>query len=282
MNPEDTSNLTNYYLTVLNAVGFIVLIHAVITRKAFRKPAVKPAGLEPWNIALVDFGLIWTTVLLTIVFLSSASGGLYRALFDTDIPEDQLLFWGGLPMQAAMVLPLIAFYRFYHSRSKQPDIHLAPIAISGLGASALYRFLLITPLITFAYVAWTLLLESWGIEAPDQELVLQIQNQELSWALLFQALIITVLVPTCEELLFRAFTYRGLKRWMPRWSAALLSALIFALLHFNLASFIPLLLLGWWLAYSYERTGSLLVPIFIHAIFNTNTLLQLTLLKISS
>jgi hypothetical protein len=44
-------------------------------------------------------------------------------------------------------------------------------------------------------------------------------------------------------------------------------------LHANLASFVPLALLGIGLALVYEKTGSLVAPVVLHALFNLNTTL---------
>ena len=46
------------------------------------------------------------------------------------------------------------------------------------------------------------------------------------------------------------------------------TALFFALIHFNLATFLPLLLLALVLTWLYEKTGNLLAPIAAHAAFN--------------
>ena len=43
---------------------------------------------------------------------------------------------------------------------------------------------------------------------------------------------------------------------------------LFAVVHANLLSFAPLLLVGILLARNYERSGNLLVPILFHAFFN--------------
>lgn len=46
------------------------------------------------------------------------------------------------------------------------------------------------------------------------------------------------------------------------------TALLFGLIHFNAAAFLPLTVFGLILAWLYERTGNLLAPLSAHAIFN--------------
>jgi len=51
-------------------------------------------------------------------------------------------------------------------------------------------------------------------------------------------------------------------------AAILLSSLLFSLAHFELVGLLPIFALGALLAWSYEQTGQLMVPILIHALHN--------------
>jgi membrane protease YdiL (CAAX protease family) len=52
------------------------------------------------------------------------------------------------------------------------------------------------------------------------------------------------------------------------WAMAL-SALFFSFLHTNVIGFVPILMLGIFLAYLREKTGSLIPSITVHVIHNT-------------
>jgi membrane protease YdiL (CAAX protease family) len=71
-----------------------------------------------------------------------------------------------------------------------------------------------------------------------------------------------------EEIFFRGMLYPAIKQaGFPRlaiWGVSLL----FALVHFNLVSFIPLFVLAILLTALYEYTDNLLAPISAHALFN--------------
>ena len=88
-----------------------------------------------------------------------------------------------------------------------------------------------------------------------------------------------VLAPIIEEIIFRACIYRFLKGQMSILLAQLLSGTLFALVHANLLSFAPLLLVGILLARNYERSGNLLIPILFHAFFNAFSLMMLLLVS---
>lgn len=84
------------------------------------------------------------------------------------------------------------------------------------------------------------------------------------------ALCLSVLfaAPLVEEPLFRGVVFRGLASAVPAWAAAAASGFLFALVHVNAASFLPLWYLGAAFAWLYLRTGTILAPMTLHALFN--------------
>jgi uncharacterized protein len=83
-----------------------------------------------------------------------------------------------------------------------------------------------------------------------------------------------VVAPISEEFVFRGFLYGVLKRYAGGMSALLSSGLLFAIIHMHVPSLLPLFLLGCVLTVAYELSGSLLVPMTMHSLFNTLTLVQ--------
>jgi membrane protease YdiL (CAAX protease family) len=81
-----------------------------------------------------------------------------------------------------------------------------------------------------------------------------------------------VIAPVCEEFLFRGFFYGVGKRFLSPVPAGILTAILFAAFHLNLASLASLFVLAICLTLAYERTGSLFVPICMHALFNFTNL----------
>jgi membrane protease YdiL (CAAX protease family) len=83
------------------------------------------------------------------------------------------------------------------------------------------------------------------------------------------------LSPIIEELFFRGYLIGFLKKYTSTWAALVLSAGIFAFAHpLNLGAVLPLWFLGVVLGVAYEHTGSLLLPIGIHACWNLVTALS--------
>lgn len=82
-----------------------------------------------------------------------------------------------------------------------------------------------------------------------------------------------VLAPAMEETLFRGYLYPVFKRYLTGVGSALFTAALFGLLHGNVAALAGLFALALCLIVAYEWSGSLLVPMGMHAIFNGVTLI---------
>lgn len=74
--------------------------------------------------------------------------------------------------------------------------------------------------------------------------------------------------PLAEEVFFRGILFAALRQHLSRWPAMLLSGALFSMVHTNVIGFIPIMMLGCFLAYLYERTGSLSAPVAIHMLHN--------------
>lgn len=84
----------------------------------------------------------------------------------------------------------------------------------------------------------------------------------------YLGLVAMVLAPCAEEILFRGIIYPTIKQQgFPR-LALLGTSLLFAAIHGNLMTMVPLTLLAMVLAGLYELTDNLLVPILTHSLFN--------------
>lgn len=133
----------------------------------------------------------------------------------------------------------------------------------------------------FMPVGWTLQAGSaWAIEwtgkrvprlglKPEQQQAVQTMEMAVTWRnRLALGLVTILLVPLAEEILFRGILYPWIKQvGFPRlalWG----TAVVFAALHMNLITFVPLMVLALVLTALYERTENLLAPIAAHALFN--------------
>jgi len=84
--------------------------------------------------------------------------------------------------------------------------------------------------------------------------------------------LVTVIAPLGEELFFRGFFFGALRNWHGPILAAVLSGLVFGLVHAGSAPvgyLVPLAIFGFGLCMLYELTGSLYPAIALHALNNS-------------
>jgi CAAX protease family protein len=90
-------------------------------------------------------------------------------------------------------------------------------------------------------------------------------------ALVAACVLVTVIAPVAEELLFRGFFFTALRGWRGPWVAALVTGLVFGAIHVAsapVAFLAPLALLGFLLCLLRWKTGSLLPCMSVHALNN--------------
>lgn len=133
-------------------------------------------------------------------------------------------------------------------------------------------FLMALPVITLVHIGWVVFLEGMNLPTGEQPMVELLRNADDPWLLLTILVLAVIVAPVTEELIFRGVLFRYLRTRIPRSIAVVAPALVFALLHANVAAMVPLFVLGVFFALAYERTGRIAVPMIAHALFNLHTI----------
>ncbi|WOO43466.1 CPBP family intramembrane glutamic endopeptidase [Rubellicoccus peritrichatus] len=235
--------------------------------------------LQSWNLSWIDFGLgTWIFVVATIL---AAPSFAYYALELLDVPVDDLalssLISGAAFHGIALLLIVLALKRRSTANMKLSPNRLRLPEI--LKTTALYYFSGIFLTLVFSKI-WEVILtylESLGLAPAVQPQDLVTIFAEGGFGLVSIGLMVlaVVIAPITEELIFRAGIYRFFKGRFSARFALITSSLLFAMMHMNTMSFLPLFLLGMLLCRSYERSGNILVPIGFHALFNANNIFLL-------
>lgn len=91
-----------------------------------------------------------------------------------------------------------------------------------------------------------------------------------------------ILAPLAEEILYRGYVQTGMRRLFPprshsyyhRWLAIVATSIMFGAMHSPVPHHIPALIaFSVVLGFLYERTGSLMIPIAVHMLFNAKSIL---------
>ena len=106
-------------------------------------------------------------------------------------------------------------------------------------------------------------------EEPVQQITVQILQDVHGWLRCgFFAVSAIILAPVAEEIIFRGVLYPALRQQGRPQMALLVSSLLFASIHSNVMTFVPLFIFALMLVWLVERTDGLLASIVAHATFN--------------
>lgn len=153
---------------------------------------------------------------------------------------------------------------------KRPRRSIALGLLAGLGA---------VPIGWGLQAASGLLLKHFDISLPEQEAVQLLKSSHGILPRAIMGFAAILVAPIAEEILFRGLLYPAIKHaGFPR-AALWISALLFAAIHVNLATFVPLAALAIGLTWLYEKTDNLLTPIAAHSLFNAANFVMLFVLE---
>jgi membrane protease YdiL (CAAX protease family) len=199
--------------------------------------------------------------------------------FSHNLPEWQnILFNNLLYCVSAVLTAILIIYIVEHTFARRligfgfnfKTIH------KDLGAALLNLFT-IWPIVMAAIVI-TILIGKIFVNPdfemkPHEELKVITSTPQLSVRLII-ILTTTTIVPFFEEILFRGLFQSMFRTFLVKpWPAIAITSLIFAMVHSNPEHWPALFVLSMCIGYSYEKSGSLFRPIFIHSFFNAASLI---------
>ena len=142
---------------------------------------------------------------------------------------------------------------------------------------ALFGVGFILPAFGLHYISQTVLTQL-GHEPVVQQAVQMVMATEHPVEVGLQIISVVIMAPIAEELLFRGILFKTIKHAGYPLAGMFASAALFALVHGSMALMLPLFVMGFALAWVYEKSGSIIAPIVMHATFNA---INFTFLKMA-
>jgi membrane protease YdiL (CAAX protease family) len=202
---------------------------------------------------------------LIATLMAFAIAGAVAAATGNDLPTDGpgIQLAGTLVQDAFFVGAAVLFASFVAPpKPWQFGIRWAPLKptlrMAGLALAAFYVFALV-------YI---------GIFDPhgQQSVAKDLGADKGGIDMVLGGILVVAVAPVAEEFFFRGFFYRALRSRFPILIAAAIDGLVFGAIHYTdpkTLSLLPILMvLGFIFCLLYERTGTLLAPIALHAINN--------------
>jgi len=230
--------------------------------------------LRDWSVE--DFGrraAVFCALLFIGLNLGLVAGKFSGAAPDTQPGFLQIVI-ATLALQGASLGLVAWFLRRNAMRWRHAfGLHHSPARAAGWG---LLLGLIALPVLLLLQAQCVALLTKFGWHPQQQTMVEVFQQMDSLPGKLYLGFAALVLAPVTEEILFRGLLYPALKQFIRPGTALALSSLVFAAMHANAASFVPLGVFAVALALLCDRTQNLIAPIVAHATFNAgNVILML-------
>jgi len=228
-------------------------------------PVVQAPLLRPWRP--LEALEAWAFLLLAVVLVRA---GAQLLLARGELPAAVRAIGDVVAYLSASALAVAAMARALRGQQPRPAVllGLVPLRVSGLALGAL-AYGVFVAVVGLASVAVSVLF------GPGLSVGVVAQNlpaapvREPAAAAIYAGLAV-LLAPVLEETIFRGFVYPGLRRRLPPVLAMFASALMFSVTHVGLPlpALVGLTLLAVGLAFAFERTRNLYVPIGMHITHN--------------
>jgi CAAX protease family protein len=195
-------------------------------------------------------------------------GGLFAPLLVLPFDPDLSSTWALLVAQALLSVTLVVVAIQVASGDGDVRVRedLALLGLRRFRASA-FGWLAAAYASYFAFIAVYASL----VTQPDQEDIARDLGLDQGVAAAIPVVfLIAVAAPIAEEIFFRGMLFGGLRKRLSTLPAAAISALVFGALHATtgVSAVPPLIIFGFVLALLYERTGSLVPGMLLHALNN--------------
>ena len=261
---------------LLAAAGFLLL--AVHFSRVARGSATRSAALRLHHIREDSIFVVTLAYLLTALALDMA---LRRALPDPTEPRFRMVVGSGAQLVGAVACVLVVSRRFSGGfsafwfgpappRGFQKLTVVLAVTVIGMG---------ICPLLAEGMVRLVRVIAPTASIETHPTLHALGGEAQPNWIRTGLWLGAALIAPTAEEFFFRGMLQNFLASSLSRpFPAILLSSLAFGAVHLSQAHTVPaLVVFGILLGYAYQRTGAIVVPVTIHALFNLKTLIWYSL-----
>jgi membrane protease YdiL (CAAX protease family) len=257
----------------LALLGILFLVQEIVLADK-RAHGQVPEGWGPWRASP---GAAWPTVVagpgqtlyLGILFPAAVTlllGGIWAVTHPKQEPPLEF----GIGATTLMFLPPAVLVMLRRRRLGPPNRPDGATA-AGFGFKfACIATLIVVPLqFLWAYVALQV-----GHPMQAQDIIQSFVAPAQPWHPWLIAAFGVFVAPFTEEALFRGLLYPSLRNRVPggAFTAAVLTAVLFAAIHNSLMAFVPLLALAMVQCWVMERTNSLRACVIVHAIYNASSL----------
>jgi uncharacterized protein len=234
--------------------------------------SLPPPASSPATPEHVSEGFAWWAPFAAMLIAFGIGGiafAILGAAFNGDVDAPEVTLGATFVQDAGLVAGMILLVRLSGARVSAAAFGLRRVRPGRVLGMAVLLFLV-----------FYIFLLAWSQLDPgaEDDLATDLGAEDSTAALIAVTVLTTIVAPFVEELFFRGFLFGALRRAMPWWWAAVLAGGIFGLIHLGTPAvfLVPLMVFGALLCVLYQRTGSLIPGMGVHA-FNNALALSVSL-----
>jgi membrane protease YdiL (CAAX protease family) len=266
--PELLTALSLALLAVLLA-GLVLDVYLAARRLRGRSWPVPSLALPEtaWNGWDVFHAFVFFLFIEAFLFFAQ-SAYLAFAGFDGHNAPDPLLLISSLLRDLFVALFVWAMVKRRYRQGSQ-ELGLRFQKWTAHARTGVVAYIGVVPVLFLVFILLGTLMKKLAYEPPPQNVVEMYLKDSTAPYLIPLTFFVAILGPVMEEVFFRGFAYKGLRRRFGIWGGAAITSCLFASLHMNAAAFVPIFVLGMFLTALYEISGSLVPSITAHVLHNT-------------
>ncbi|MEM6569356.1 MAG: type II CAAX endopeptidase family protein [Planctomycetota bacterium] len=223
----------------------------------------------PRTFRPVDLGV--AVIVFVLAQMVATVGYCYWTTGEVEPTAEFLESLGALPLlvitAVGQAIPALGIVLVALTRAGgAAELGVARLTQGWRGPYAVLRYVLAIPSLFGLIALSTVIFELMGLDPPEQDTALLVKEGIAAHPVAI-TLLVALVIPLLEEILFRGFLLELLVGWIGRWGGVLISSLFFAALH-GAEAFLPIFGLALVLAGVKLRTRSLAAVWVIHALHN--------------
>ena len=262
-----------FFVGMFNLLILFVILIGILLDIYFVRRLIRKEGLKIDIISRDE--ALWTladVVRVILIFLSFGYlfvilEGFFAGFFPILENENFRMIFNTAVMNVVGISVILHFIVKKHGQ-KIKEIGLS---LKSPGKACFYGivgYVSLIPILLVIMVGTFFVTKFLKYQPPVQPIVEVFIKEKETSVLLFSTLFAAICGPIAEEIFFRGFMYRAVKKKFGIFAGLIGTSAIFAFLHTHIVGFLPIMVLGLLLAYLYEKTGSLIPSITVHIIHN--------------
>jgi len=244
----------------------------VVGRKVRWRERIQLLHARPWHwhdgvYLMLVLGTLFATMILGAQIMQ-------RCCIILSDNGERILMLSETVLMQVVAIATIEHLRRRHQRSCSEGFSIQPLSAARVVGQGVLFYLAMMPPIILAALATNLVLRHFGVPVESQDILKGFADPAAPyWFRVYLIILAIACAPVVEELVFRGIALPIAARRASPTVAIVLVSLLFAVVHGHLPAMAPLFVVAVCLSLGYICSGTVLVPMIMHALFNTINLI---------